>query len=437
RVGKSTSYVIPAIAAADGPVVATSNKRDIVDTTRLLREERGTVWVFDPQKVVGATPEWWWNPLRRVTTVQAATELAQIWIDTSKSANAVPDAYFETAGTQLLSGLIFAAALADKPASAIFWWLTDPQRAQEAVEVLHPSASHGAQDTIDGLERASLFEATAEAVASVLRQPEKQRGGVFGTAMKAVDWMQSPELRQWIEDPGGQRKEFLPAAHATSTDTLYSLSKEGSDVLRPLITALTADVLLSADEKATVMPGGRLKVPMLGALDECGNVCPWRQLPGLFSFFGSRGIPLLAVFQSPAQMRMTFGAEPAQALLSAANVRITMGGVEDRTHLDNLEKLFGTVRVKDVTRHRGGQGKGSSTTAWRDHQALTVDQLAAMRYNRAAVTLSACSPMLVRPTGWQTNRSIAPRIKQSISRYGANGMTEEARIVAEAESVVA
>lgn len=420
RVGKSTSYVIPSIARAKGPVVVTSNKRDVVDATRLIREQLGDVWIFDPQRVAGAPAQWWWNPLRRVTTVQRATELAEIWIETSKAANAVPDAYFEPAGKQLLTGLIFAAALAGKPASAVFWWLADPQRAAEAIEILHPKTAYAPSgDTdIDDLERRTVYEATAEAVAGVIRQPEKQRGGVFGTAMKAVDWMQAPELRRWIEDPDRNRAEFIPEDFCVSLDTLYSLSKEGSMLLAPLVTALTADVLQAADEAATMLPGGRLARPMLGALDECANTCPWRRLPALFSFFGSRGIPLLAVFQNLAQMRTTFGAEGAQALLSAANVRITMGGVEDATHLANLEKLFGTVKVKERTQHRGGQGRGSATISFRDHPALTVADIASMRFNRAAVTFSGCRPMLVKPTAWMADRKLAPIIRESIAKYG-------------------
>jgi type IV secretory pathway TraG/TraD family ATPase VirD4 len=58
RVGKSTSYVMPAIASAPGAVVATSNKRDLVDATRLIREKLGRVWVFDPQRVVGDAQAW-------------------------------------------------------------------------------------------------------------------------------------------------------------------------------------------------------------------------------------------------------------------------------------------------------------------------------------------------------------------------------------------
>jgi hypothetical protein len=48
-----------------GPVLVTSNKRDIVDATRGPRAEHGAVWVNGLQQLAGEPPSWWWNPLRR------------------------------------------------------------------------------------------------------------------------------------------------------------------------------------------------------------------------------------------------------------------------------------------------------------------------------------------------------------------------------------
>lgn len=436
RVGKSTSYVMPAIAGAPGAVLATSNKRDLVDATRLIRERHGRIWLFDPQRVIGDPGNWWWNPLRRITQVEHAQDLAQLWIDTSQAQNATPDAYFEPAGQQLLAGLLFAAAVGQRPISDVFLWLTDPALAEKAVETLDPRVELR-DPQLDPGRRAELearkasFAATAQAIAAVIQQPEKQRAGVFGTAMKAVAWMQSPDLRRWIEDPAGTREEFIPAAFATSTDTLYSLSREGSVSTTPLVTALTADVLLTTMDIASTMPSGRLQVPMLAALDEAANICPWKQLPRLYSFFGSAGVCILSVFQSPAQVRATFGPDGAAALHSAANARITMGGIEDTTHLQALEQLVGVVRTREHSHSRGpsGTGYGSRTSrnySWRDRSAVTVAQLAAMGRTRALVTLSGTQPVLVRPRPWHQDKHLAGEIRASLARYGASGAAPSA-----------
>ena len=62
RAGKTTSRAIPAILDAPGAVLATSNKRDVVDATRGVRAGVGKVWVFDPQGIAGEPATWWWNP---------------------------------------------------------------------------------------------------------------------------------------------------------------------------------------------------------------------------------------------------------------------------------------------------------------------------------------------------------------------------------------
>lgn len=73
---KTTSYAVPAILEAPGAVVATSNKRVIVDVTRAVRSEAGEIWVFDPQCVAEEEATWWWNPLSYVTDEATAARLA-------------------------------------------------------------------------------------------------------------------------------------------------------------------------------------------------------------------------------------------------------------------------------------------------------------------------------------------------------------------------
>ncbi|GAB3910811.1 hypothetical protein GCM10027612_87340 [Microbispora bryophytorum subsp. camponoti] len=51
--------------SAPGAVVATSNKEDLWAATAELREQRGTVWLFDPQSIAYQPQRWWWNPCVR------------------------------------------------------------------------------------------------------------------------------------------------------------------------------------------------------------------------------------------------------------------------------------------------------------------------------------------------------------------------------------
>jgi type IV secretory pathway TraG/TraD family ATPase VirD4 len=87
--------------------------------------------------------------------------------------------------------------------------------------------------------------------------------------------------------------------------------------------------------------GGRLAVPMLVVLDEAANVCRWKNLPDLYSHYGSRGIPILSLFQSWAQGRVVFGREGMRKLWSASNVKLYLGGVAEADFLHELSELVG------------------------------------------------------------------------------------------------
>ncbi|NEB06859.1 TraM recognition domain-containing protein, partial [Streptomyces sp. SID13726] len=124
------------------------------------------------------------------------------------------------------------------------------------------------------------------------------------------------QVAAWItpQGPADTRPQFspeefvragLPSAAGesapTKPGTLYSLSKEGRGTAGPLVTALTVAVVEAAEELAAESAGGRLATPLVGVLDEAANVCRWRELPNLYSHYGSRGIVLDTVLQSWSQ----------------------------------------------------------------------------------------------------------------------------------------
>ena len=109
------------------------------------------------------------------------------------------------------------------------------------------------------------------------------------------------------------------------------------------MTALTAAVVEAAEEYATTQPGGRLAVPMLVVLDEAANVCRWKNLPDLYSHYGSRGIPIMSLFQSWSQGQVVFGREGMRELWSASNVKLYLGGISEADFLRELSELTATT----------------------------------------------------------------------------------------------
>ena len=128
RKGKSTARAIPTLLAAPGAAFATSNKPDLYAATRLLREQHGRVWNFDPEQLAAGEPDWWWNPLTYVTSDRRALELTDAFVGAYRDPDARPDPFFDPAGQELVCHLLRAAALAGRPITQAFLWSTRPER---------------------------------------------------------------------------------------------------------------------------------------------------------------------------------------------------------------------------------------------------------------------------------------------------------------------
>jgi type IV secretory pathway TraG/TraD family ATPase VirD4 len=407
RTGKTTSRAIPAILDAPGAVLVTSNKRDVVDGTRLPRENTGPdaqVWVFDPQKIVDEPPSWWWNPLSYVIDVDTAARLAAVFAAYGRDPGTKTDAYFDPEGEALLAWMLLAAAEAKEPITTVYGWLSKIEH--EPVDILRRAGHH----------------LPAEHVQGVINYPDKQRGGIYGTARKSVGCLVNPTVTRWVTpDPNNPgRPQFDPNAFVRSGGTLYSLSREGRGTAGPLVTGLTVATIEAAEAYATASPSGRLPVPMLGVLDEAANVCRWRDLPDLYSHYGSRGIVLMTILQSWAQGIEVWGEHGISKLWSSANIRVYGGGVSDAKFLGDLVQFVGdyepTTYSTTTQSGRGGQHSRSTSASTRQEKILDVADLFALPRGRALVLASGAPPVLIRTQPWQAGPH-AGAVKASLARY--------------------
>ena len=401
RTQKTTAYAIPALLAAPGAALATSNKRDLLDTTRTLREQHGRVWVFDPQDITGSAmsgPAWHWDPLSYiaprdhagrlrllpsgavVASETRAERLAAQLVTSARPAGAKVDAYFDTEAENLISLMLLAAACADEPLTVVYTWLT---RAEEPrpVEALEENG----------------FRLQAEALDALSRLPDKQREGVYGTARSLLTWLRNRDVAPWITPGAGPA--FDPVAFAGSTDTLYPLSREGVGSVGPLVAALTMAVLDALEDVANASPAGRLPVPFVGVLDEAANICRIRHLDAYYSHFGSRGIVLLTILQSWAQGAEAWGDKGMEKLWSSANARIYGGGVDDPAFLRRLSELIGNAERVHRSANVGG-GRRTITRTTQERPILTPAELRELPQGRAVVFASGTPAVLIHPVPW-------------------------------------
>ena len=362
----------------------TDSPSPLTDATRDVRATTGPVWVFDPQGVAGEEPSWWWNPLDFVVDELTAAELAGHFAAAGRPADAKTDAYFDPAAEDLLAGLLLAAALDGRAITDVWSWLTRPLD-EAPVAVL---TAHG-------------VPLKADQVAAVAAAPEKQREGVYGTARQMASCLTYRSVARWVtprarHDP---RPRFRPEAFVRGTGTLYSLSREGAGNAGALVTALTVACVRAAEDLATASPGGRLPVPLVGVLDEAANVCRWRDLPQLYSHYGSRGIVLMTILQSWSQGVRVWGEHGMNTLWSAATIKVYGGGVAEDKFLDQLSNLVGDY---DKATRSSSHSRGHRTISHQLHREriMTVADLAALPKGRAVVIAAGSRPTLVKTIPW-------------------------------------
>lgn len=157
RSGKTTSLAIPSMLSAPGPVLLTSNKAagDAFTTAYEARAEAGAVWTMDPQQIAHAAREMWWNPLASARTLDGANRLAGHFLAASVDASQQGD-FWSKAGSNILSQLLLAAALDERPITDIMQWLAFPAD-RTPLDILrdHDFAAVAAQlkGTIEGPRR--------------------------------------------------------------------------------------------------------------------------------------------------------------------------------------------------------------------------------------------------------------------------------------------
>lgn len=382
RLGKTSTRAIPAVVGAPGAVIATSNRRDLLDCTILTRSKVGRTWVFDPQKIAtDGRPTFIYNPLRRVTDVVNAQKLASIFEAASSEAGAQRSSHWDTAGRDLLAWMFLAAGSGGRPIGVIIDWLND-SRPDEPLRLLTEAGHLGPRKAVQG----------------ILDQPEKMRGSVFGTAQRMARPLINPDLLAWIE-PNPSLPEFDPSTLANSRDTLYAVSKEGEGSAGAVVAAITAECCEEAEQIASTNKNGRLTVPLLACLDEAANICRWPALPAQFSHYGGRAILLMVFLQSWTQGVEAWGENGMRTMWSAATGRVYGGGVADSKFLAELSELIGDHDEQVKGR---SYGAGGTSTSWnvRKERTLSVAELANLERGRAILLSAGRRPMLIAPQPW-------------------------------------
>ncbi|WP_326759182.1 TraM recognition domain-containing protein [Streptomyces phaeochromogenes] len=359
RSGKTTSLAIPSILNAPGPVLLTSNKAagDAYTATLDARAAVGRTWSMDPQQIAHAERAMWWNPLSDAKTLDGAGRLAGHFLAASVDASQQGD-FWSKAGSNILSQLFLAAALAERPITDVMQWLAFPAD-RTPLDILR---DHG-------------FAAVAAQLKGTVEGPPETRDGIYETARQYAAALLNSEIAAWVTAQKDVA-EFKPSEFVASKDTLYLLSKDGGGGASALIAACADSVMRAATAQAE-RAGGRLDPPMLAILDEAANVCKISDLPDLYSHLGSRGIIPITILQSYRQGQKVWGDAGMDAMWSASTIKVIGSGIDDPDFADKLSRLIGDHDVETTSTSTSESGK-STSVSMRQERILAADAIRAL-----------------------------------------------------------
>ncbi|MEW1721612.1 TraM recognition domain-containing protein [Streptomyces sp. NPDC093109] len=416
--GKTLRFFAPTIRNWTGPVLATSTKPDLVELTLDARRREGRpVLVFDPQNIAPALPRFRWSPVSRAENTETAMMRAKGFIAGSRTPGSAAQssegsAFYKGQAAKILAAFLHAAALDGAGIGTVLKWarkLTDP--APLGILHAHPGAGPGWAD--------------------MLRTATTGDSRTVGNTAATLDAALEPLIHQPVIDAlqgnGEAPTDFR--AFLDAGGTVYLLGKDSEvNSVAPLTTAVTEDLLDTAESHALTSRAGRLDPPLLAALDEAPNIAPIPSLRQRVADGRGRGITVIYGLQGWASARARFGEDTANELASFTNHVVVFGGAKDPAFLRDMSELCGQVeRVRTTRTTTGGDRAGHSTAT---HTALEPvlrsDEIKALHEGHALVLADNLPPVITRLDGMWTWNSW-PEIEAHVRDLREANKTERTR----------
>jgi type IV secretion system protein VirD4 len=336
RAGK-TGLLADLVLRFCGPAVATSVKSDIYELTSGIREERGPIAVFNPQRVSDLPSTFAWSPVAGCRDPEVAARRAEAFTGAISVKGTEQEDFWAQQASEFFRAALMAADLAGGDMRLVGRWLMGSAEDAEAI-----------------LERAGQVQ-WATSLAQLRSPAERTISTIRLLHNKALSFLGNPALAAAVlPEPGTafDIEDFL-----ASCGTLYLIAEAQTEEapVAPLMACFLNEVHSTAKMTGSRMPGGRLDPPLLMALDEIANIAPVA-IPNFMADAGGRGIQLAIVSHGVAQLRERWGEQGAQIISDTAGCKVFLPGITDTALLKAASELCGQTafREKDqehFTRH--------------------------------------------------------------------------------------
>lgn len=358
RSGKTSSVVVDWITDAPGCVLTTSTKPDTFYYTWYLRSlmDGGGVLVFDPKGITGWPEQIKWNPVGGCDDLEEAMERGKALATGGKVIHqgAGNLEFFTNMAAAVIAAWLHAAAVREEGSMRdVLRWASDFED-PEPYEVLNTSEEAVAAGWPDQLRSLTRSES------------EQTVGSLKMTVAETFAPLRSPKVLELL-CPSADEDQFDVYAFLRSRKTLYVMSKSGGGAIAPVISLFTDFVIRTAQAFAVEQPGSRLWPTLRCVLDEVTNIAPLPNMENKISDCGGRGITLMLLAQSRAQMRGAWGEDVAEAVLANSTVEYYLSRIKEPSLLKDLSERTTEHRAAQYTYNSGTREGGASTgvsTQW-------------------------------------------------------------------------
>jgi type IV secretion system protein VirD4 len=342
RAGKTTSLVIPNVLAANGPVVSTSTKPDVLDATLAARAAIGNAMLFDPSGSVdrgGDLRRLRWSPLQSCTTwtgaLSAARSLVEVGAVSAAQGASSEGSHWTERAQSLMAPLFHAAALDGSDMRTLLTW-GDRRQALPAQQILagqDGQATTLARNLLDG----------------IVTTDQRELSGIWSTASGALSGFRSDEALAATSDP-----DFDAHGFVRSSDTIYIATPAHLQVqVAPLVVGLIEDIRRATYARAADRTSpAQDRPPVVLALDEVANIAPLPDLPAMISEGGGQGLVTLACLQDLSQARHRWPGH-ADGFPSLFGTTVVLPGIGDVKTLGALSTLAGDEEIPTRTMSAG------------------------------------------------------------------------------------
>jgi type IV secretion system protein VirD4 len=345
-----TAWLLHPVMDAPGALVTASTKLDVYHATSRLRSTGGRpVLLFNPAGYGGEASTLQWDPLTGCEHYAIAVARAKALVGAAKTTPGQEDAMWGAKAAEVIAAYLMAARLAGRGIDAVAYWLSHPDDTYPAwVLTQYPSyVPAGVSDRL---------------VAEQQNRADKMAGSIWSVAKSALAFVDNPAVSASIQ-PGGN---FDVASFVRARGTLYLVGDDADDTLAPLLAALTQYVYDGAVQLASNQPTGRLDPPFGVILDEVAKITPV-PIDKWGADARGRGIYLTVAFQSLDQIRERWGIQGAGTIMNVFATKLIFGGLQNVDDLDDLERLIGPRKVRQVSEGKSKSDKGGSTSTNRSY----------------------------------------------------------------------